>query len=177
MSNFNVNSRRVYFVLMDIEDAPLRVTNAGHTLYWDQDLGGDDYTWLGAGEIGEIDGLGSNTQMAVESITLTLTSIDNDHIGELDDHEYMGRDVKVWQCDLDDSNRVERAVLRFVGYMDSAGIRRGLSSTISMVCKSAHATWAHPYYERINHETQQRLHPGDLGCQYVSSIAGLVLKL
>jgi hypothetical protein len=177
MSNSASKTSRVYFVLMDIENAPLRATNAKSPLYWDQDLGGEKFTWLGAGRVAKIDGLGSNTQMSIESLTLAISFVQNSDISELDENEYLGRDVNVWQCDLNDEYQVETAVLRFKGHMESASISRGATSTISMSCKSSHADWFTPYYERMNHETQQQLHPDDMGLEYASSLSGLVLKL
>lgn len=176
MSNYQEHTRRVLFVLLDIEGAPLRVTTAGQSLYWDQGLGGGLFEWLGAGSVASIDGLGSNTQMSAQEVRLTISCVENDHVTELDDHAYMGRDVKIWQCDLSGSYQVERAILRFQGFMDSAAIRRGKTSTITMSCKSAHATWARRHPQRLNHETQQRLYPSDMGMQYMSSINGLSLK-
>lgn len=163
--------RRVYFVYLDIAGDPVRVNNSDQSLYW------DGHEWLGVGALGDLSEVVDNTDMSATQMTLTIQDVPLDHINALDDADYQERNVNIWQADLNAANTVTSSVLVWVGRMDSAAIEVGNVGAIQMSCEGSLARWNMSAPRRMNDQTQQRLHPGDRGFQYVAASASIGIQL
>ena len=171
MSNYSEWISRAYFVKLDIENAPVYVNSSGVSLYWD----GQEY--LGVGSLGEISGLGDNTDMSAAQITLGISGIPIENINDLSVNDYQERSVHVWQNDLDRNHQVISSQLMWAGRMDTADVELGSTAMIQMRCESALARWNRASPRRMNHQHQQILYPDDYGLQYVAASENVSITL
>ena len=161
----------VYFIYLDIEGQPVRVTGAGQPLYW------NDEQWAGVGDLGSIGGLGENLEMAAAQISLTIRGVPSEYIRTIKDLNYQERPVHVWQNDLSSSYHVVNSQLIWSGRMDVIDIVAGSVSEMTLQCESAMARWNSSPGRRMNNTQQQLLHPGDNGLKYVAACVNAVVSL
>ena len=169
--NYQEHLRRVYFVYMDIENAPVYVTNAGHSLYW------NNIEWLGVGALGSISGLGENTDMSASQITLGLSGVANDLVKDITKQDYQERLIQVFQNDMTANYQVESSTLVWEGLMDTASFELGETAFVNMDCESALARWNRSSPRRMNDTQQQKLYAGDRGMEYVASSENVSIVL
>lgn len=175
--NYSEHLRRIYFLKLDIENTPVYVNSSGQSLYWDYNNSGSNTEFLGVGALGEISGLGENTDMSASQITVGLSGIPIENIHDIQSNNYQERKVLVWQNDLTSNYQVESSQLVWSGRMDTADIDIGSTAKISMRCESALARWNRPAPRRMNNQQQQILHLGDKGLEYVSALNNVNLVL
>lgn len=165
--------RRVYFVLLDILNDPVRVNSSGIPLYW------DGFQWLGVGELGEMSGISDDTEMSATQLTLSINDVPLSHINTIDDDPatYQERSVEIWACDLSDSHQVIGSVLVWAGEMATAQVEVGSVGRITMHCESSLARWNNAEPSRMNDQTHQREFPGDRFFEYVAVNASVSIEL
>lgn len=170
-ATFERSLRRVYFALLNIDTAPVRVNSTGQNITWSGN------TWYGVGSLGGIDGLGTNSEMAASQIVLSLSDIPRDYIGDLQTNNYQYETVQIWQNDLSANNAVTSSLLIWEGIMDTASVEIGDTCTISMSCESLFSKWGKVPNRRMNGPTQQFLHTGDKFLDYVASLRKVSIQL
>lgn len=152
-----------------------RYSNAFQSIYWDED-GGGDQEYLGLGHLASMSVLTETSEVAAQTIQLTLSGIPNSAITDAFSTEYIGEPVYVWYGTLDkDTYAVEGGqngpVLIFAGRMDFASIEFGETASITMNATSRLADWERARGGRFN-ETYQKRHvdPTDFGFNYVQAL-------
>ena len=192
------HTRRVYFVHLAIESAPLYVNSSGQDLYWGTPSNGlvpsltltpsttlvpdagevtPQIKYLGVGAMGSISGLGEGSSMDAAQITLGISGVGSDIITELQANAYQERPVYIYENDLSENYQVESSQLVWAGRMDTASFELGDTATVQMTCESALSRWNRPTPRRMNDQTQQRLYTGDRGLEFAAIIGNVSIEL
>lgn len=169
-----LNSDNIYFanfIELHFDSGVLRVS----TLGWDIDWNG--YTWIGAGQVGEISSIDEGAEIEMRGISLTLTGIPNSYIATALGEKYQGRSAKTWLVFFDNNNQIIDAPVGSFDYrIDNMNIDIGETASISISCESRFADWERPSNLRYNNETHQHYFAGDKFFEYVPKMVNAELK-
>jgi hypothetical protein len=164
----------VHLIEVTVEDADgnaivTYMTDAWRDISW----GGHDYRALGH-FLGFTD-VEETADVQVNSLTLSLSGVDQAWISAFLSHYYIDRPVKIYKALLDATTMavISSPILIFEGRMDEPGIEENPEDGSCVVTVSATNIWVD--FERkagrhTNHEEQQIFFPGDLGFQYASEV-------
>jgi hypothetical protein len=159
----------------------LRMCNAYQTIYWDESGGGEEQ-YIGTGNLGSLSVLAESSELAAQTIQLTLSGIPGSMITDIFSDEYIGQPVYIWYATLDkDTYAVESGqngpVLIFAGRMDFGNIEFGETATVTLNATSRLADWERPRGGRFNHAYQQRhVDATDFGFRYVQALQDLAIS-
>jgi len=163
-------------VLAKLDFSPVvRYTNAYQSIYWDE-TGGGEVEYVALGNLASMSVLSETSELAAQTIQLTLSGIPNSSITDIFSNEYIGKPLQVWYATLDkDTYAVEGGqsgpVLLFAGRMDFGNIEFGKTATITVNATSRLADWERPRGGRFNHAHQTRhVDANDLGFEYIQAI-------
>lgn len=157
--------RRALAVRLEFDTASSFIT----TLPFDITI--DDETYVGVGKFGQISAVEESGDLASYSLTMELSAIPRDIIAVAFEEPYQSRPAYVWEVLLDEDERViADPILVFRGRMDVMTIALGETATVRLECTNRLADWERPKMTRYSDEDQQRLHPGDFGCQYAAQM-------
>lgn len=137
---------------------------------WSIAIGGDTYT--GIGPIASI-GIRTESIVSDEGIEVTASGLDAAVIALALDEPYTGRLLRLRKAILD---RDTHAVIgtpqtAFIGRMVSMPITEDNGAcTVTIRAEHFDADLARSTPVRLNDTDQQRLHPGDRGCEYVEAL-------
>lgn len=147
---------------MDFAAGFLRVNNSGQTITW------DGYDWLGVGSLGSIEAIVEGADLAATGIGFQFSGVDTSLVAVALGQKYQGRAVKLWYAPLDANHAViVDPIGPFQYRMDTMDIEIGTTASIRVSAESRLIDWERSMNTRYTHEEQQRLHPNDLGLQYV----------
>jgi hypothetical protein len=163
----------VHLIEITVEDADGVATVTYMTDAWANIVWGGN-TYLALGHFLGFTDIEETADIQVNSLTLSLSGVDQAWISAFLSYYYIDRPVKIYKAFLDGSMAVISApILIFEGRMDEPGIEEDPEDGSCIVTVSATNCWVD--FERragrhINHEEQQIFFPGDLGFQYASEI-------
>ena len=162
-------------VLAKLDFSPvLRYTNAYQSIYWDEGAGEVEY--IGLGNLAGMSVLSETSELAAQTIQLSLSGIPNSAVTDIFSNEYIGKPLQVWYATLNkDTYAVEGGqngpVLLFAGRMDFGNIEFGKTATITVNATSRLADWERPRGGRFNHAYQTRhVDPTDRGFRFVQAL-------
>jgi hypothetical protein len=131
-------------------------------------IGGDVY--FGVGGLGSISTAMESNELATSDITVGLSGVPSDSIALAMTEAYQGREAILYEVALDEDWQViPDPFVWFRGRMDQMTIEYGPTCTVTVRAVNKTADWERPRNSRYTDEEQQRLHPGDLGFQFVTS--------
>jgi hypothetical protein len=101
------------------------------------DLGWNNETWLGIGNLGEIGTIQSDIKGSIPSLELSLNHIDGDILVSARNQTFMGRRGRVWIGVFDeDINLISEPALFFAGEISNLTITDGDDPSINVVIDS-----------------------------------------
>ena len=163
-------------ILAQLHFSPiLRYCNAYQSIYWDE-AGGGELEYTGLGNLASLSILSETSELAAQTIQLTLSGVPNSSITDIFSNEYIGKPCFLWYATLDkDTYAVEGGqngpILIFAGNMDYGNIEFGDTATIILNVTSRLADWERPRGGRFNQAYQQRhVDPTDDGFRYVKAL-------
>lgn len=129
-------------------------------------------TWSGLGSLLGIGVIGETDRIEAAGSSVTLSGVPTDLVSVAITEAKQGLPGKIWLGFLDqDWQVIDDPVLSFVGRLDVPTIDDGRDScTVTITYESRLIDLLRPREWRYTHESQQVLHPGDRGFEYVSSI-------
>ncbi len=154
-------------------DTPFRVWTGLGTLTATMP-GGSSQSWVGVGDIGNIEGIKETIENAQNGVVMRLSGIDNALLANTLGEDYQGRDAKVWAAYLNSSFAlIADPVLIWDGQMDVMTASDGdETGEITLQCEPRVAILRRKSESLLTDEEQQRLFPGDLGLEFVSELQG-----
>jgi len=153
-------------VEMDFSGGFLRVNNSAMNLNW------NSLNWIGVGQLGKIDNLTESADMEAHSLSFSISGIPQENIATALDQDYQGRSCKVWFATLDTDYQVISDPIGSFNYkLDTMDIELGDKANIKVTAQSRLVDWERSLGTRYTNEEQQRVHPGDLGLEFVPQMA------
>lgn len=157
--------RRVLAIELDFDSGVSRITTAPFDVTFDGD------TYVGVGIAGRVSAVEESGELAAYSLSMELSGIPRDAIALALTEPYQNRPATVWEVVLDDDDQpIDGPIIAFRGLMDIMTVDFGDTATVTLQCTNRLADWERPKITRYSDEDQQRLHPGDVGCQYAAAM-------
>lgn len=155
----------VIFVYLDFLGGAVRVNSSPN----DAVFAGN--TFLGVGLLGGISTIEESKSVSANGITLTLAAPSSLVSLALQEH-YRTRPAKIWLGAFDGAGAViADPVQIWSGRMDTMKIDHGGEiSLINLTCETRIIDLNRSRERRYTHEEQQRLYPGDLALEYLTTI-------
>ena len=153
------------------DDGALFLTTAPFDVMY----GGD--TYLSTGGLGAIDAL-TKSSGSTEGMRFTLSGVDDELLAIATAEPYQGRMVYVRKgyFHRDTNQLIDAPILVWVGRMRTMQIaEQNDSATITVTAEHYEAELKRPMPVRMNNADQQRLYPGDRGCEYVEGLVERVV--
>jgi len=151
---------------------PVRYTNAGQDLYWDETGGGEEL-YEGVGNLGSIEDLTESDELQLQTVNLTLSGVLPETINYALFANHAGNPAFIWRAVLDSDtfSVVGDPILVFAGRMDFLTITLGETATISLQVISRLSDWERSRGGRFNPGYQKTyVDPTDLAFDYVPSL-------
>ena len=151
-------------VRVDLDGGPLCLNSSRLTLT----VGGEDY--VGAGHLGEVGPIpGQPGEMP--RLQLAMSGVQPAHVSMVLTEPVRGRDVRISLALFPAAGGAPLDVqLLYLGQGDVLALSRGDgSATVTLATESGVRDLLRPCGLLYTHADQQRLHPGDMGLQYVSA--------
>lgn len=138
-------------------------------------------TYLGVGKLANVSVLSESEDGSAEEVLLELTATDQAQLAATlgNVENYRGRKVVIW-AQVTNANGMPTGtrVRRWSGYMQPVRVKRNTPDnsvtsvgTIEMPCTRAGLARARNYEgRRVTHQQQIARFPGDLGCEYITSL-------
>jgi hypothetical protein len=166
----NQNVRVAYAAYCDFSTGTVRAWTGLNNITLQDDFGGGIYTALGnfaaIGNSQEVNDITSKTY------ELSVSGIPSDQIYLALNDNYRGRYVAIYMLLFTPDCVSYQQVTVFKGWMDQMTITEsGTTSTIKISCESRLIQFENPIEQWYTDQFQQMLYPGDLGLQYVTSLA------
>lgn len=158
-----------------------RYTSAFQSVYWDE-AGGGELEYVGVGNLGSLSILSETSELAAQTIQLTLSGIPSEHITDIFSNEYIGEPVYIWYATLDPTTYAVEGgqfgpVLIFAGRMDFGVIEFGKTANVTVNATSRLADWERARGGRFNNAYQQRhVDLNDLGFKYVEALQDIPIS-
>lgn len=152
-----------------------RYCSAYQSIYWDE-AGTGEEEYIGLGHLASMSVLTETSELAAETIQLSLSGIPNSMVTDIFSDEYIGKPVYIWYATLDtDTYAVQGGqdgpILMFAGNMDYGVIDFADTATITVNATSRLADWERPRGGRYNHAYQTRhIDSTDYGFKYVQAL-------
>jgi hypothetical protein len=135
----------------------------------------DDREWTGAGTLFGFGSVEETREVVANGATIFLSGIPSDLVSACINDAQQGKIGRIYLAVLDADGAVDGdAVELFVGRLDVPTISdEGPNCTIAITYESRMIDLTRPCEFRYTHESQQVLHPGCLGFEFVTSIQDL----
>jgi len=163
-----VTVRMASLVFFDFLDHPIRVWPGFGILH----AGGHD--WVGIGELGSISEIATTSGTDAETVTFTLSGIDEDRIAEAlaASEQVKGRAVTIFLQFFDEHwQTLDSPYALYTGDMDQMKIQRSEATrTCQVTAEGPFARRAMPPWGYLSHQAQQRISPGDLGLKDMTAM-------
>jgi hypothetical protein len=156
----------IFLVEMDFASGFVRAWSGYGELSW------NGYTWLGAGELMEIDPVEETTSFVANGASFKLNGIPSAMVSIALDQDYQGRPATLYLGMLDSSGAVITDPAEvYGGLMDTMEVDdSGEAASIIVRVESHAVALKRPKEWRYTHEDQQIDYPGDLGLEYVAGL-------
>lgn len=156
----------IFLVEMDFASGFVRAWSGYGDLSW------NSYTWLGAGDLMEVDPVEETTSFVANGASFKLNGIPSALIAIALDQQYQGRPATLYLGMLDSTGAViVDPVEVFGGLMDTMEVDdSGETASIVVRVESQAVALKRPKESRYTHEDQQIDYPGDLGFEYVAAL-------
>lgn len=154
-------------VLVDMElSAPLRVSSWRHALQW------QGRTYLGAGELGQVDATDETTEQA-RPLRFAINGLPSASVSLVLQEPVQGRTVSLYVAIFDPAtHQVLDASLEWQGVIDTMSITEdGSTATVAVSAESAGLDLLRAVPTRYTDVDQQRLFPGDRFFEFVTNQA------
>jgi len=133
-------------------------------------IGGEEF--IGVGHLGSISGLDETTDLEAAGVTLQLSGVQSAFLYNALAEVYQGRDARIYLVFLTEAHAIiADPVLIYRGRMDTMDISLADQGVITVNVENRLADWQRARVSRYTDAEQQRIHPGDLGLQYVAQLA------
>ena len=150
------------FCRLDFDSGTVYVSSLAYSKDW------DGHTWLGLGNLGNVEAITEGENIEAYRVALTLSGINSALRSAVLSENYQGDDVVIWFAALDSSHAVVAdPVVVFSGRMDVPDIEIGSSATIKLYCEGRLADLDRSRVRRYTHEDQIAVYPDDRGLEYV----------
>jgi len=159
--------RPCFFIRCQFKTGWFNVWTGTYTISW----GG--VTYYGTGTAIGIQGVSEDTTVEAKGVTLSLSGIPSDLLGDVLTEFVRGYPAQVYLGLFEDDGvtLVPNPVLAYAGRLDQPTLNdAGDSCTISIAVENTLVDMNRSVYRRYTDSDQQLDHPGDLGCQFVASI-------
>lgn len=159
--------RPVLFFELAYDGGTLRLwTGLGDTTW-------DSQTWTGAGNLLKVEPAAETLRVEAQGFTATLGGVNPAYVALALDSLQQGRRVRCWLGCLDASDAIVADPSQFFeGRMDVPTLHLGaVTATISVTAENRWIDLTRPRIRRYTSQDQQADFPGDLGFDYVTSLA------
>ena len=130
------------------------------------------HNWTGGGDLVGMTPADETTEVGATGIAFTLSGIPSSLLALALGDNYRGRVSKAWMAILDANAAVIDAYQFFGGRMDVMKIEDGdETGSIVVQAESRQVDLKRPRTSRYTDAEQQRLFPGDLGCEFPAKLA------
>ena len=155
----------IAFVQLDFATT-LRLSTLPYNFSW------NGFTWIGAGNLGQISPVGENVDLQAQGVSLSLAGIDPSLISTALGEQYQGKPAQIWFCPLntDTGQLIGTPIRIFGGRIDTMDIEVGETATITLTAEGKLIDFFRPRVSRYTDAEQQLRYPGDLGLQYINSL-------
>lgn len=161
--------RALMFFEFDFSGGFVRLTNAAYDFPW------NGFTWLG-GQAFAAEAIQEGAGLAARGLTFQLSGVDPANVALALEQRYRGRACRIWFAPLDANGVViSEPVGPWTRRMDVMGASFGEEGKITLTTETRLADWDRRRARRYNDADQQSEYPGDLGMQYVESLASQIL--
>jgi len=156
----------VFFVEMDFSSGFVRLWSGYGSFVWDAK------TWLGAGNLMEIEPLAESVDFVANGANLKLNGIPSDMVAIALGETYQGRDATIYLGLLDSTGAViADPVPIYAALMDTMEIDEdGETASIIVRVESQAISLKRAREWRYTHEDQLIDYPSDLGMEYVAGL-------
>lgn len=144
------------FVELGFDSGAVRLCNAGYDKPW------NGYTWLGAGNLTDIEPVSESAGPQAAGLNIRISGIPPEWRDVVRSEPFFARPAKVWLALLDDEERViDDPLLIFEGRLDEPRITLGNTLSIQLGLENRFADWNRPRVGVWSHADQQSRFPGD----------------
>ena len=133
--------------------------------------GSDGLTYVGAGEFLNISNVEENAELSSNNLTITISGLNNKIIGYAAIENYQSRPVtlNMFFFHPDTTQEVDKVIL-FKGRIDTLTVIEGNSFAVAVSCENQLIDLTRPKNLFFTPETQDFLHSGDKGLEFVPKI-------
>ena len=133
--------------------------------------GSDGITYTAAGEFLSISGVEETSELSSTSLVITISGQNADIVGYATTENYQSRPVslKMFFFHPDTEQEVDKVIL-FKGRMDTLTVTEGNSFNVIVACENQLIDLTRPKNSFFTPETQNFLHAGDKGLEFVPKI-------
>ena len=133
--------------------------------------GSDGLTYVGAGEFLNISNVEENAELSSTNLTITISGLNNKIIGYAATENYQSRPVtlNMFFFHPDTTQEVDKVIL-FKGRIDTLTVVEGNSFAVVVSCENQLIDLTIPKNLFFTPETQDFLHSGDKGLEFVPKI-------
>jgi len=165
------NITPLIFVNLDFATDPVYVNSTVLSIPW------NGQSWLGVEGLGDITNIAESSELSAAQVSFTLTGIPRDLITIATDQDYQGRDVTIYFGVLDSNHDLDGSPSTvWKGRIDTMSIELGQFATVTVNAENRLADWQRPRIRRYSHQDQQLLFAGDLGFEFINTMADIELK-
>lgn len=159
--------RGIYFVKLCFDSG----NACWHSGFGNIEFGGD--TYLGVGTLSNISAIKEEPGVKAAGVSVGLSGIKEEIVALLLLEPYINRKAYVYFVPLDEGDRPVSATpkLLFRGTIDSISGEQGANASFSVTLKSRFADWERPIKILYTDVSQQQLHPGDRGMEYIAQLS------
>ncbi len=158
--------RPVYFIKFEFPSGNVYLNSS------DRNITYDSQSYLGAGTIGTLSDIEETSELQANGLKLTLTGIPSTYVSIALTTEYQGSTATVYLGFLNSSYAlVDDPFIIFLGKVDTMAISLSETAIIELDIENRLIDWERPRISRFTNEEQQNLYSGDLGLEFVDSVA------
>jgi hypothetical protein len=148
--------------------------NTGNIYLWSGigNIAWNGQTWMGIGTLGSISPIQETTEITATNLTIALSGIPSDLLGEAMTEIRQGKQVRIWLGMMDDTfNVIADPYESFSGRMDVAVVDENVeTSTISITVENVLVDLQRAHAVPYTDQGQQSMFPDDKGFQFVPQL-------
>jgi hypothetical protein len=153
----------------DFDSGVVRITSAGHNIYYDLDGDGEAEKWSTLFGLGTVSGVEEGTEMQSYGVTCNLSGIPAEAVELALAETPQGRPAYIYRAFLDADGRIiDAPVLIFSGRMDTMPLKYGATAEINLTINSRLADWDRVRGGRYTDSEQQNRCEGDRFFQFTA---------
>ena len=154
-----------HLIEMQLNGAIVRLTEAGHDIEY---LG---ETFLGNGQILDIDDIKSTVDLRVNEVGITFSIADQALLALLLANNQIGRDITIWRAYTNDGVVIPDPLILVFGQVSGFTTDTTLSNSIAQIKMSGpFADWQQAAGRRTTEASQQKEFPLDRGMEFATQV-------